>query len=1185
MRTRWITLAGAALALTLASTAQALWLWDLDENHIDDRIQDVITRGIPAAHVMEDPARPAIIVVHPEDAPLTFGVYVKYDHMPADADVVALQATGATLTWRPRYIPYLRARANYAQVQALAASPGVSRVEAVQVMHPVNDNASRTLRARDAAGGIGQGMFPSVWTNLGITGKGVVIGILDTGVNDAPDGVNYPGHESLRGKFLGGGDFSNESASLNTPTDSSANPMNRVDPEGSYHGTHVAGTAMGTGGPEGIRAGAAPGAYAGMAPDARLVDCKVLTDAGEGSGAAAALEWCVAHKDTYWNPANPDADYRGIQVINMSIGGASASDGTDADCAAVNAAVRAGITVCVATGNDGKTRYLPSPAAADQDVAVGAFQDANSLQHGDDIVADYSNEGPRADDGDTDHFDEMKPSVLGSGSDIVSALGDPGTDGRRYHNINGTSMATPTIAGLCALIRQANPNLSPLEVRTVLQNTAEHRRDHGKQPPASADTFNLDPNYHPSWGWGEPDAYAAVKEALDPYTTQVVQEGVSSTGVVSGHLQVGVQWTTQREVDVTRFNVWRAPERNGAAGGFSVASPAVLPAGHSVMERTLNRTRYVWTDTDPSLVAGNAYWYQVRWTDTQGREHTEPAFRVTTSTVVVRARISWAISHNALDNDILTVFGTGVSTASPFLVRPTGGSTSADSAKTIVPIGFGGPTKEYFFHADLTDLDHARSYLPPSAANPWFLSVLEKGYINTEGIVDSFSVTVFDGSGSQTYRSVQPTTPTVEGQTTVFWIPSNPALALNHSPVFDPVGDRSVGEGLNLNFAVHAVDPDGQALTYAASGLPLGASFNATTRTFSWNPGFGQAGSYDVAFTATDPSLAADSERVTITVTHRTAGSNTAPGLDPISDASVHVESFLSFKVTATDAEGGPLIYSTSALQGSSGFNPSTQTFSWLPHSGEEGTYPVTFRVTDNQGAADSQTVLITVTPGSAHLPPQSSCVPDTSLLTGTVGVNVQGLNDVSSSNSFTVPANTGAIHGSLAWLGGPAIDLDFLLLDSNGNTVGGSASLNDPEVITVTDPAPGTYTWKVVSYNNPNPSEAYTITSTKCTRTATAVGTGGRVSYALHPNTPNPFGRSTTLRFALPRTGQVSLKVYDVTGRLARTLVDGPLQSGMHQRVWDGRRDDGSTVSSGVYFYRLDSRDGSLSRRMILLR
>ena len=281
---------------------------------------------------------------------------------------------------------------------------------------------------------------------------------------------------------------------------------------------------------------------------------------------------------------------------------------------------------------------------------MGALQDANSLQHSDDIVADYSNEGPRTDDGDSDHFDEMKPSVLGSGSDIVSALGDPTTDGKRYHNINGTSMATPTIAGLCALVRQANPNLTPLQVRDILQNTAEHRTDHGQQPPSASDPFHLDPNYHPSWGWGEPDAYAAVKEALNSNTTQVIAEG-ATPALIMGQLQVQVRWTTQREIDVAHFNVYRAPDLGGYAGNFASVSPDVTPTGSAVIERSPNRTSYTLTDTDPGLVAGTPYWYQVRWTGTGGGTHIEPAFRVTTDTPPVRARVKWVISHNAIDND------------------------------------------------------------------------------------------------------------------------------------------------------------------------------------------------------------------------------------------------------------------------------------------------------------------------------------------------------------------------------------------------------------------------------------------------------------------------------------------------------------------------------------------------------
>src|SRR5207247_10389551 len=125
------------------------------------------------------------------------------------------------------------------------------------------------------------------------------------------------------------------------------------------------------------------------------------------------------------------------------------------------------------------------------------------------------------------------------------------------------------------------------------------------------------------------------------------------------------------------------------------------------------------------------------------------------------------------------------------------------------------------------------------------------------GLVDSFSVTVFDGTSQTTFRAPNPSTPTAEKQTTVFWIPADPATSLNHNPVLDPIGDRTGCEGLALRLAVHATDADGQALTYDATGLPAGATFNAGSRTFDWSPGFSQAGLYHVTFHVTDPQLAA----------------------------------------------------------------------------------------------------------------------------------------------------------------------------------------------------------------------------------------------------------------------------------------------------------------------------------------
>ncbi len=89
----------------------------------------------------------------------------------------------------------------------------------------------------------------------------------------------------------------------------------------------------------------------------------------------------------------------------------------------------------------------------------------------------------------------------------------------------------------------------------------------------------------------------------------------------------------------------------------------------------------------------------------------------------------------------------------------------------------------------------------------------------------------------------------------------------------------------------------------------------------------------------------------------------------------------------------------------------------------------------------------------------------------------------------------------------------------------------------------------------------------------------------ALHSNYPNPFNPSTRLAFVLPRAMSVSLNVYDVQGRLIRQLRNGIMQPGLNLVQWDGENDRGESANSGVYLYRLVTGDGSLSRKMTLLK
>jgi hypothetical protein len=93
------------------------------------------------------------------------------------------------------------------------------------------------------------------------------------------------------------------------------------------------------------------------------------------------------------------------------------------------------------------------------------------------------------------------------------------------------------------------------------------------------------------------------------------------------------------------------------------------------------------------------------------------------------------------------------------------------------------------------------------------------------------------------------------------------------------------------------------------------------------------------------------------------------------------------------------------------------------------------------------------------------------------------------------------------------------------------------------------------------------------------------RPALALHAGAPNPFRSSTTISYAVPERGKVSVRVYDIRGRSVRTLVDEVQAARFHTAIWDGRDDGGRAVDSGVYFIRLQAGDKTITKRSLLLR
>lgn len=231
-------------------------------------------------------------------------------------------------------------------------------------------------------------------------------------------------HPDLRGKVCSGVAYLGGNGVAQTG-------KGATDPHG--HGTHVAGIAAASAG-DGV-------GIAGVAPDARIMAIRVMDAQGRGHTAdvARGITWAVDH---------------GAEVINLSLGGPD----TPSMRIAVEYALSNGVVVVAAAGNDGAGLNDPSyPAAYDGAIAVASY-DRNGT------VSSFSTRGAYVD-------------VAAPGSWILSTL-NTGSWGR----MSGTSMATPHVAGIAALLIAQQPNRTPAQVRERLESTAVDAGDPGPDP-------------------------------------------------------------------------------------------------------------------------------------------------------------------------------------------------------------------------------------------------------------------------------------------------------------------------------------------------------------------------------------------------------------------------------------------------------------------------------------------------------------------------------------------------------------------------------------------------------------------------------------------------------------------------------------------------------------------------------
>jgi serine protease AprX len=369
---------------------------------------------------------------------------------PGDADLQRFRSHGADVRTKHAAIAGVTATVPVANLDDLADDP---KVERLSLDLPVRAQLDVAVRA---AGG-GMLLDPASVFD----GSGVGIALVDTGIQLHPD-------------------LDRSRPDAPVEVDVISRDKGYVDSYG--HGTHVAGILNGNGllsrGPDAFRT------FRGLAPGSRLIALRALRPDGTGSttDVLRSIDWVFLHRHEY-----------NIRVLNLSLGHpVGESFATDPLCRAVRAAVRLGITVVVAAGNQGTlgTGFgtVLSPGNEPSAITVGAIDDRNTVAREDDALAPFSARGPTL----IDHI--AKPDLVAPGAFIVS-LRAPGslldtthhdlvlpagsyrTDGDHlrdgdYLELSGTSLAAPMVAGTAAVMLQKDPTLTPAQVKARLMASA-----------------------------------------------------------------------------------------------------------------------------------------------------------------------------------------------------------------------------------------------------------------------------------------------------------------------------------------------------------------------------------------------------------------------------------------------------------------------------------------------------------------------------------------------------------------------------------------------------------------------------------------------------------------------------------------------------------------------------------------
>ncbi len=1148
--------------------------------------------------------------------------------------------TGAVLRRKSRWLNAASFQADPGQIRQLAGLDCVLRVDLVNKFSrpeiPVEPVAARPGPAdKEAAdrwdidyGGnlaaMEQFNVPQVH-GLGITGQGVLIGMLDAGF--------HPTHEALADiPVLATYDFVNDDENVDNEEGDPADSRN--------HGTMTMSTAMGN----------KPGAHVAPAFGASAVLAKTEDVSQEvpieEDQWVAGLEWV----ETY-----------GVDIVSSSLGYLDWYDWEDMDGAtavttiAADLAVARGMVVVNSAGNERGTSWdhIIAPADGDSVIAVGAVSSNGEYTY-------FSSPGPSYDG-------RIKPDVAALGSN--NHVADPNND-TGYTYASGTSFSCPLTSGVAALILCRAPDLTPLQVREALRETASR-----------ADAPDND------YGWGLIDAYAAVtyfgpnfqhvplpdtEDVTGPYVLGMIisdREGLDEATARVHYRTDGGSWLEvpimatgggpqsyfaeiPGQVDGTLVDYYLEA---ASVSGITTRLPAKAPEQFFTFRVGQDLTLPLLSHTplrDQALLV----WPPVvscRASDNLGIDRVELTFKRNGGldhgpyALVPGEDDAYELEFPLAAQDLAV--GDGISytlTAFDSAGKPNIAVSGPHDFLIIDPLGVvlvlednqdeaDGAEPDLKIDGSRKDKPHLIPEVGKSSAGTITTWLLDAGYVAE--MIPAAGVTVEDFAGYQVVvlsagDNTEPVADVATRTALQTWAGSGGKLLIEGGEVgYDALNSPGYPE-----FAaqvLHAVDWDTDhagdlAVAAGMANHPLlNIPYDLPGQIMVEYDGYGDEDAMEPAD---------DAYAVLVPLSVQGDGGVIVHDDNPAPQSAQIV--YMAFNIEALDSQtGSELIENALAFLLAPEAPPTASVSGRVTLAGETDHSGVLVdlgdgltTLTDSDGnwsvselyagmyaviatkdgwSVDRQDIVLTDGQHLADVDFVLSPIINTSY-EDFPGLVIPDNDPAGVTTTITVPeAESGAIseltvdvYIQHTWIG----DLTVVLTSPAGTSVvlHNRTGAQDDNILgnwpnTLTVDGPGT----MADFIGENNAGVWTMFLSDAVGSdegelslwrlnfsipmdvSAAPGEDLPVATRLYPNVPNPFNPLTEIRFDLARSGRVQLDIFDLRGHRVRRLAGGELPAGSHVLRWDGRDDRDRSVSSGTYLYRLRCGDIVQERKMLLVR